>query len=171
MSKIINPKADYIAIENFSLNDYHIVLNGSDTFVKSVEFKKDDEISTSSQSGSLGDIWKITNLRTNETAKFWSYDYGLPKELKNKVLKPSEIKVEENDNSDDYLEWELIHTEDGIDNNWSINDIEGLKNQEINDFRISIKDHYYNEDDHYIVFQPEDVKQYFSKLTGELTTD
>jgi hypothetical protein len=94
MSKIINPKADYIAIENFSLNDYHIVLNGSDTFVKSVEFKKDDEISTSSQSGSLGDIWKVTNLRTNETAKFWSYDYGLPKELKNKVIHSSKTKTD-----------------------------------------------------------------------------
>lgn len=171
MSKIINPKAEYIAIVDFSLDDYHIVLNSSSKFVKTVKFKKDDEISTSCQSGSLGDIWKVTNLRTNETAKFWSYSYGLPTDLKFRVKKPSEIKVEENNNSEDYLKWELIHSEDGLNNNWGIIDIEGLKNQEINDFRISIKDHYCNEDGHYIIFQSEDVKQYFNKLTGEITTD
>ena len=79
--------ASYTANEQFWLNDYHIVLNGDDTFIKQVQFLKDDEIATSSKSGSLGDIWTVTNLRTNESAKFWSYNYGLPTKLKNLVTK------------------------------------------------------------------------------------
>lgn len=92
LSKLINKinknsNADYVAIIDFSLPNYHIVLNGQDRLLNTVNFKKGDEIKTSYQSGSLGDIWKVTNLNTNETAQLWSYTYGLPKEIKYNVKK------------------------------------------------------------------------------------
>jgi hypothetical protein len=55
MNVFKNSKANYKAIEDFSLPNQQISLTGSSPTIGYVNFRKDDEIHITSQSGSLGD--------------------------------------------------------------------------------------------------------------------
>lgn len=102
-----NPKANYRVLKPFTLPNQNISLNGSSPTTGYIDFKKDDEIATSAQSGSLGDIWEVTNLRTNQTAKFWSMEYGLPKEMKGNVISREDISRSSRTIKFDRSEWYL----------------------------------------------------------------
>lgn len=86
-SSEVDTKATHTANKSFTLRNYNITLNGDNQYRGEVKVKKGDKLNINSQSGSLGDIYTVENLTTGETAKFWSYNYGLPDELKENVDK------------------------------------------------------------------------------------